>query len=143
MVGLTSARESRTLNSEPSHRRVWLRPRDEPIGVVETLLGRLAAGELEAAYGLVAPSSKKKGAPIAYRAKLDYRSFLREVQSQFSDAGEDPYPKFRQYKLGKHRWQTKTCFRIWIHFQGGDNDEAMVVREQGAWYVADPMHIIR
>jgi hypothetical protein len=42
-------------------------------------LGRLATGRWNEAYELVAPSSKENGDPIAYGAKVDYRSFQKEL----------------------------------------------------------------
>ena len=51
--------------------------------------------------------------------------------------------KFKDYKLGQSRWESPDCFRIWVTFGGSDNDETQIVRENGKWYVADPIHIIR
>jgi hypothetical protein len=48
------------------------------MGVLETFLGALASKNFKVAYGLVAPSSKKHGDPIAYKAPLDYKTFFTE-----------------------------------------------------------------
>jgi hypothetical protein len=82
----------------------------------------------------VAPSSKANGDPIAYHAPLDFESFAKEITSP---------AKFKNYKLGESRWETSSTFRQLINVDGWDNDETMIVCEEGKWYVADPIHIIR
>ena len=44
--------------------------------------------------------------------------------------------------MGGRRTEKNGVVRIWVSF-GGDNDETMLVRRNGFWYVADPIHIIR
>jgi hypothetical protein len=114
----------------------------DPPAVLKAFMNRMAQGKIEKAYELVAPSSKKNGDPIAYQTPLDLASFRRELEGIGYSDGEFPFPKFANYRVGKQRQQTKDIFRIFIHM-GGDNDEAMIVREQGRWYIADPVHIIR
>ena len=104
--------------------------------MLESFLGYLAQGDYERAYRLVAPSSKKQGDPIAYRARLDYEAFLRELRARSRR-------KFVEYALGNHRWESPSRFRIKVIFPAGDIDEALIVREEKGWYVADPIHIIR
>jgi hypothetical protein len=113
--------------------------------VLETFLGHLATADVEKAYSLVAPSSKKRGDPIAYRAPLDYKSFLRELAPHMEDDTAPPKTlwKFLDYRLGKHRWETPLRFRIMVVFQRWDRDEVLIVREKKRWYVADPIHMIR
>ncbi len=41
---------------------------------------------------------------------------------------------------GRH--ENKSRFRVWIDF-GGDRDEALIVKDAGRWFVADPIHISR
>lgn len=136
--------ESKSFQQSKASSRVYSSPTvNEAVAVLETFLGALAAGEVERAYKLVAPSSKKNGDPIAYRAKLDFESFIWELRGGILETGRDPDPKFFQYQFGESRWESENCFRIWIHFAGGDNDEAMILRESDTWYVADPVHIIR
>lgn len=114
----------------------------EPQTVLKAFMKRMAHGEFEKAYELVAPSSIKNGDPIAYRTPLDFASFRRELEGVGYSDGEIPFPKFANYRVGKQRWETMKIFRIFIHM-GGDNDEVMIVHEQGRWYIADPIHIIR
>lgn len=115
----------------------------DPATVLHTFMKRLATGQLEKAYVLVAPSSKKNGDPIANRAPLDFASFRREVEAMRNDiADEIPFPKFSGYRTSTQRRPAPDLVRITIHM-GGDNDETMIVRENGRWYVADPLHIIR
>lgn len=105
------------------------------VATLERFLAALATEDITSAYELVAPSSKEEGDPIAYRARLDAESFRKEL---FGVRLE----KFEKYELGASRWESTDRFRIWARF-GGDNDEAVIVREEGQWYVADPIHIIR
>jgi len=129
---------------EPSARPVGL-PDDRAMGVLETFLGALAGRDFKTAYGLVAPSSKKHGDPIAYRASLNYKSFLKELAPHVED-GTTPsgsLRKFTGYALGRRRWESPERFRVFVTFQGGDRDEVLIVRENDRWYVADPIHIIR
>jgi hypothetical protein len=105
-------------------------------GALENFLSALAGKAPERAYSHVAPETKKKGDPIAYGAKADYDSFLAEVKSQ-------PAAKFGAFKLGKQRTVSKAEVRIFVHFEGGDNDETLIVKVGDRWYVADPIHIIR
>ena len=93
-----------------------------PLGVLETFLGHLAAGELEGAYELVAHSSKRNGDPIAYDAPLDYDSFLKELcppgKAPWSGNGCQRTPdirnKFKDYDLGESRWEDPKRFRAWV-----------------------------
>ncbi len=114
----------------------------EPVVVLETFLKNLAEGRIDEAYSLVAPSSREKGDPIAYHAKLDREAFGRELGVAPGDIGGVPNAKFARYEMGTQRWETMHLLRVWIDF-GGDRDEAMIVHEAGRWYVADPIHIIR
>jgi hypothetical protein len=104
--------------------------------VLKRFLFALAEGETQRAYDLVAPTTKESGDPVAYRAKADFRSFAAEAKAQSRE-------KFENYELGRRREEGKDRVRIFVHFTGGDNDETMLVREDGRWYVADPIHIIR
>lgn len=99
-------------------------------------LDALAKQETRRAYSLVAPSTREGGDPIAYRAKADYDAFAQEAEGQ-------PAAKFAAYDLGKRRDLGPDCVRLFVHFKGGDNDETLLVRVGGIWYVADPIHIIR
>lgn len=103
--------------------------------VLRNFLDALAKGEVDEAYALVAPGTKLEGDPIAYGAKVDRETFSNEFEAQ--SAG-----KFGDYKVGKQREEGNRV-RIFIHFKGGDNDETLLVQEEGRWYVADPIHIIR
>jgi len=103
---------------------------------LESFLSALAGKDPERAYTHVAPDTKKNGDPIAYRAKADYDSFLAEVKGR-------PAAKFGAFKLGKQRTVSKTEVRIVVHFEDGDNDETLIVKDGDRWYVADPIHIIR
>lgn len=103
---------------------------------LENFLSALAGKDPERAYTHVAPDTKKNGDPIAYRAKADYDSFLAEVKGC-------PASKFGAFKFGKQRTVSKTEVRIFVHFEGGDNDETLIVKDGDRWYVADPIHIIR
>ena len=109
---------------------------DGPECVLRAFLRALTKEDLKGAHALVAPSTKEEGDPIAYRAKADYDSFAAEAAGQ-------PAEKFGAYRLGKRREEAKGRVRIFVHFDGGDNDETLLVREDGRWYVADPIHIIR
>jgi len=115
------------------------------LGVLETFLGALASKDFKVAYALVAPSSKKRGDPIAYRARLDYKAFLGELSPHVDDdtAPSGGLRKFMGYELGDRRWESPDRFRVLVTFQGWDNDEVLIVQENGKWYVADPIHIIR
>src|SRR5262245_15448583 len=77
---------------------------------LESFLSALAANDPKRAYEYVAPETKKKGDPIAYRAKVDYDSFVTEVDGQ-------PAKKFGAFKLGKQRADGKDTWRIWVHFE--------------------------
>jgi hypothetical protein len=115
-----------------------------------SFLALLAARDVKAAYDKIAPSSRQHGDPIAYRSPLDFDSFTREFADVCATpfgGGPDATPgngqnKFRHYTLGSRRWESPDRFRVTIDF-GGDIDEALLVREAGRWYVADPVHIIR
>jgi hypothetical protein len=107
-----------------------------PENVLKTFLKALADQDVKSAHTHVAPETKEKGDPIAYQAKADFNSFETEAKSQ-------AHQKFAKYKLGEQRTDGNDKYRIWIHFDGGDNDEALLVRVKGRWYVADPIHIIR
>lgn len=104
--------------------------------VLESFLGALADNDPERAYSHVAPDIKKKGDPTASGTKFDYDSFLAEVQKR-------PVTKFGAFKFGKRRNVSETEVRIFVHFEDGDNDETLLVKEDGRWFVADPVHIIR
>jgi hypothetical protein len=117
------------------------RPKDKPAKagpeeVLRTFLKALADKDTKAAYEHVAPSTKDGGDPIAYQAKCDFASFANEAKA----AG---HAKFAQYKLGEQKPDGENKVRILLHFAGGDNDETMLIRVGGRWYVADPIHIIR
>jgi hypothetical protein len=131
-------------------------PAVEPVAVLETFLGRLAAKDYSGAYSLVAPSSKKNGDPIAYHIPVDFRSFLAELEpfsrplrcgsteSQTLVCPNNLYVrKFARYAMGGYRWENASRFRIVVVLDGWDTDEVLLVREDGRWYVADPIHIIR
>ena len=134
----------------PTAERV-LQAQVPPLAVLETFLGHLAAGQINAAYKLVAPSSKENGDPIAYHAALDYASFLKELQppklETWGEGSDQPSgdirDKFKNYETGNSRWETKTRFRVFITCGKSDTDEVLLVYERGQWYVADPVHIIR
>jgi hypothetical protein len=87
------------------------------------------------AYGIVSPETQEKGDPIV---KVPVRStdFQAEVAKQ-------PAEKFAAYRFGTSRWESETRFRVWVHFESGDNDEALLVKQGPRWFVADPVHIIR
>lgn len=106
----------------------------EPVLALEHFLAALSQGQFEEAYSLVAPSSKANGDPIAYRAPLDFESFVMEIKSP---------AKFERCRYGESKWQSSDCFRQLVNLDGWDNDETMIVLEGGHWYVADPIHIIR
>ena len=103
--------------------------------VLRSFLCALTKEDLKEAHALVAPSTKENGDPIAYRAKADYDSFAAEATGRAE--------KFGEYRLGMRREEEKGRVRIFVHFEGGDNDETLLVLEDGRWYVADPIHIIR
>jgi hypothetical protein len=125
------------LSSAPAPLPKPARPALEgPEDALQAFLGALAKKDLTRAHGLVAPSTKEGGDPIAYRAKVDYDTFAAEAAGQ-------PAGKFGAYRLGKRREEARGRVRIWVHFECGDNDETLLVREGGRWYVADPIHIIR
>jgi hypothetical protein len=109
---------------------------NDPVEALRSFLAQLASGNNRGAYTHVAPSTKQAGDPICYRVKVDYENFVKESSSH-------PGAKFAAYRLGKVRLEGDGRFRIWVHFNGGDNDEALLLREGGWWYVADPIHIIR
>ena len=110
--------------------------------MVEVFLAHLAHGRLEAAYALVAPSSKENGDPIAHKTPLDYKNFVVEMRRYQSDDEQTQLPKFAQYEFGESHYENENIFRIRIDF-GGDRDDALIVKEKGTWYVADPVHISR
>ncbi len=129
--------------TEPTGPVSFIVPRPEiqvidphPMAVLETFLGLLTEKQLEAAYGHIAPSSKAKGDPIAYNTPLDYESFVAEAEKV------DPQ-KFAGYRIGASRWQGEHLYRVMVTLDGWDNDEVMIVKQEGRWYVADPIHIIR
>ena len=99
-------------------------------------LSYLRHGDDQLAYSIVAPSSTKNGDPIAYNAALDWSSFKKELSSETRG-------KFGDYHLGELRWESPKRLRVFVHFAGGDNDETVLVCENGQWFVADPIHIIR
>lgn len=120
----------------PACRAIAPRADGEPEDVLKRFLFALSEGETQRAYDLVAPTTKESGDPVAYRAKADFRSFAAEAKALSRE-------KFANYELGRRREDGKDRVRIFVHFTGGDNDETMLVREDGRWYVADPIHIIR
>lgn len=100
-------------------------------------LSALAAKDPKRAYEHVAPDTKKKGeANFTPRIPLDYKTFVDEVNGR-------PAAKFGAFKFGKKRADGKDTWRIWVHFDDGDNDETLIVKVGDRWYVADPIHIIR
>jgi hypothetical protein len=107
---------------------------DEPIKVLKDFLKALSLSEYESAYTYIAPSSKISGDPVVYNTPLDYNSFVNEIAGTY---------KYLDYALGDYRWESDEHFYIWITFGSGDKDEALLVLEDGQWYVADPIHIIR
>lgn len=109
---------------------------NDPVEALRSFLAHLASGNYAGAYAHVAPSTKQAGDPICYRVKVNYDNFVRESSGR-------PGAKFAAYRLGKMRREADGRIRIWVHFNGGDNDEALILREGGWWYVADPIHIIR
>jgi hypothetical protein len=115
------------------------------LGALENFLGVLASKDFKTAYGLVAPSSKKHGDPIAYRAPLGYAAFLKELSPHGEDGASlpDTLQKFIGYELGARRWESPSRLRVLVTFQGWDRDEVLIVREDSKWYIADPIHIIR
>jgi len=147
LAGCSSVSEKKELSAPGNAAREEM----PPLAVLETFLGHLAAGQFDAAYKLVAPSSKENGDPIAYNAALDYASFLKELQPpKLETWGEDTdqptaniRDKFKGYELGKSRWEDEKRFRVWVTFQKWDRDEVLIVHEDGSWYIADPIHIIR
>jgi hypothetical protein len=103
---------------------------------LQNFLSALARKDPKEAYTYVAPDTKKNGDPIAYKAKADYDSFLAEVKKR-------PATKFGAFKFGKKRAEGKDTWRIFVHFDDGDNDETLIVKVGDQWFVADPIHIIR
>ena len=117
--------------------RIAARPASDPITTLRAFLNHLAQGQDQSAYALVAPSSKELGDPIAYRAKLDFKSFRNEL------ADSDNRGKFARYKISEAHWESESQARVFVTLGGWDNDETLIVSENGHWYVADPIHIIR
>jgi hypothetical protein len=107
---------------------------EEPETVLRAFLTALANNKLREAYDLVDPETKKHGEPIANRTPVDYQTFVTEAGQSLG--------KFSDYRMGDRRTERNGVVRIWVSF-GGDNDETMLVRRNGRWYVADPIHIIR
>jgi hypothetical protein len=120
----------------PSENHASYRLTNDPVEALRSFLAHLASGNHGGAYAHVAPSTKREGDPICYRVKVDYDNFLKEVSGR-------PGAKFAAYRFGKVRQEADGRIRVWVHFNCGDNDEALIVREGGWWYVADPIHIIR
>jgi hypothetical protein len=111
-------------------------PKASPEEVLRAFLKALADEDTRSAYSHVALDTRKNGDAIAYQAKCDYESFTAEAKKQ-------GHRKFAEYKLGEQRSEGENKVRIWLHFVSGDNDETMLIRVAGRWYVADPIHIIR
>ncbi len=109
----------------------------DPISTLRAFLNHLSEAQDENAYGLVAPSSKERGDPIAYHAKLDFQAF----QSELPDP--ETRGKFARYEIKNTRSESDVRVRIFVTLDGWDNDETLIVKENGRWYVADPIHIIR
>lgn len=113
----------------------------KPIAALRSFLRFLAAEKVDKAYKLVAPSSRKNGDAVVTGVPLDFASFRREFGKVQSTA------RFQEYRLGKRRWENPKRLRVWVTLIGPglsrDNDEAVMVLENGRWYVADPIHIIR
>jgi len=102
----------------------------EPIHQLIRFLSYLTHGNDKHAYALVAPSSIAEGDPIAYRAALDWASFPDELLLSPNRT------KFDRYHLGEIRWESPNRLRVFVHFDIGDKDEVMLVRESGKWFVA-------
>lgn len=116
-------------------------PSDSPVMPSQKLqefLSAMGAKDYEKAYTFVAPSTVENGDAIAPEAPCDKDSFMKELEK-----AETAKKDFSNYKLGKFRWEDKNRFRIWAEFKGGERDETVLVWEDGNWYVADPIHIIR
>jgi hypothetical protein len=79
------------------------------------------------------------GDPIAANARADLAALADEIAAALAASPG----KFTHWRLGDSRCQDETTFRIWLHFDSGDNDEAIIILEEGRWFVADPIHIIR
>ena len=107
----------------------------EPIHQLIRFLSYLSHSEDRHAYALIAPSSIRTGDPIAYHAALDWASFSKELDTERQ--------KFAKYHLGNLRWESPDRLRVFVHFEGDDNDEVLLIRENAQWRVADPIHIIR
>ena len=107
-----------------------------PDAVLTDFLSALSNDDVNTAYALIAPSTKRLGDPIAYLAPVDREAFATEVAAR-------PPAKFAAYRIGKRRSDGPNRVRLFVHFTNGDNDETLLLREGDRWYVADPVHIIR
>ncbi len=141
-----SPRKDHSVDEEPrtsgaSIRNDQIQQEAECIGVLETFLGALAIGNTKTAFELVAPTSKAIGDPIGHRYPLTEETLAENMRTRV-DASQG-LAKFWLYRFGASRWESPTRFRLWLHFASGDNDETMIVLENGRWYIADPIHIIR
>ena len=83
----------------------------------------------------MAPASKRGGDATVSNVRLDYDSFRAEVASR-------PAAKFASWEM--YEPERSAPDRVCIPLSmSGDNDRALMTREDGYWYVANPIHIIR
>ena len=108
-----------------------------PDNTLNDFISAVITQDYELAYSLVAPSSKRDGDPIAYNADLDFDSFCMEIDR--ISASE----KFQVHRIGATRVESSERVRIKVVFQESDRDESLLIREEGRWFLADPIHLIR
>lgn len=109
----------------------------QPLATLREFLKYLAAGNDEAAYELIAPSTKKNGDPIVREGALDMNTFLAELPDL------EDRRKFAINEVVGAREDPNGRIHITIVQDGWDTDETLLANEGGGWFVADPIHIIR
>jgi hypothetical protein len=137
-------------------------PCNQPLAVLKAFLLLIAEECDEQANALIAPTSKKNGDLFVRGAKLDFESFRSELfkvrelydyrnlpisdsELGFEGTGLVRYKhdKFRRFQVIDVVHESRSLVKFTIRLDGWDTDETHIVCEDGQWYVADPIHIIR
>lgn len=124
------------------------------LGCLKQFLSLAAADKAEKAYALILSDSKQLGDPTAYRAKLDFESFVRELGALKPQRGsdqdgeksaliEDQRHKFTDFEIKSVKRTTVGEFEISISFGGWDNDVARIIKGGDDYDLVNPIHLIR
>ena len=122
--------------SIPRSEGLAIEPATSPVAILKAFLHCLEKGKTEKAHSLLVPVAVENVAPVVVKAPLDFKRLAEELDRV-------PHTKFGDYELGEAKFETPNRCRVKVVFGNGDSDQAVLVRENQWWYLANPVHLIR